>query len=870
MNRHAAYKLIGLVSLLAGQFVFISPPAQALLPVSSNPVSAGETSTCVIRASDDLYCVGSNTYGQLGNGNQISTSDPQKVIGLANVSAVSVGLTSACAITHSGSLYCWGDNSFGQLGLGDNLPRSTATLVTGISSVSQVEVGANFACALLTNGTVSCWGANDVGQLRTDNSVSSSIPATTFQTPSGVTQMTVNGKRICALALDVQCWGDSSFQVPSDNRIPAPSSIPGSTGATSVQLGADFGCFTKVNSVFCWGANDRGQLGNGTRTSSQTPVQVTGITSVKDLATGKHFACILDGSNDTYCWGDNSQGQLVVSAKTDQLTRIPTGAPKAVNLDAGLNNLCLLTIDATVSCFGDSSSGQAGFLLASSAILTNSKVSSVSKLSTGADTTCIIDSGGRLECWGDLVPITSSGARYSSVSVGDSSACAISTDKKVFCWGANSSGQLGNNSARTSLEVSEIALPNASFSSVSVGLKHACAVTQEGLAYCWGDNARQQLGSVGAISRIPKAVPGIGTALSIYSGDYHNCVLQASGDVTCWGDNSKKQISATGTTYLSPTQIVSSPVANALALGTASTCILDVQKALRCFGDNTKKQSPASIAGTYKAVTAYGNTVCSISESDLIYCFGAADSNKIGLVSADTSTPTKLSDESAKLVSVGAQHVCMASVQNKLSCWGSNASGQLTSSFGFPDAYADLRVSLVGKAAIGERLSVVKSGSETKVTYTYLWKRATTVGGLVANLVSETKPTYSLTSNDSGKFFSVEVKQSKWGTSSAGYIGKATSPIGPAIRLLFTPAPLVSGTFKVGRTITARPGRWDSGVKLSYQWYRGNVPIKNAKSITYKLVATDSGKQIYVAVTGLKMGLPKVTTKSAKTSKISR
>jgi len=871
MNRHTAFKLVGLISLLASQLLFISPPAQALLTISSNPVSAGESSTCVIRSADDLYCVGSNTHGQLGNGNQISTSDPQKVIGITRVSAVSVGTRSACAITHTGSLHCWGDNASGQLGVGDTQSRDTATLVPSISGVSQVEVGENFACALLRTGSVSCWGSNDAGQLRADDRLSSTTPLATYQNSSGVTQIAINGKRICVLSGDVQCWGDlSTSEAPGDTRIAGPRIIAGSSGATSIQLGGDFACFSKATSVHCWGANDRGQLGIGNRTSIATPTQVVGITSIKDLALGKHFACVLDSSNETYCWGDNREGQLIVSSKTDQLTRIPTGAAKAVHLDAGANNLCLLTLDASVPCFGDSSSGQSGYLLSSGAILTNSKVSSVSKLSTGSDTTCVIDAVGVLECWGALIPSTPKSFRFTVVSVGDSSACAISVEKRVYCWGSNSAGQLGNNSARTSLEATGIALPGVSFSSVSVGLKHACAVTQDGLVYCWGDNSRQQLGSTGTTSRIPKAVPGIGTAVDVFSGDYHNCVVQVGGTVTCWGDNSKKQINASVTNYLPPTELTLAATTATVALGTANTCFLDTLKSLRCFGDNTKKQSPGVIPGTFTKVASNGNTVCAVSESDLVYCFGSADSNKLGQNSIDTATPTKLTDETVKFVSVGGNHICFASKANKLSCLGSNASGQLASSFGFPKAYADLQVSVTGSSAIGEVLSVVGSGTESKVNYSYLWKRSTTVGGLVANITSETKPTYTLTSNDLGKLFSVEVKQSKWGTTSAGYVGSAAKAIGPAIRLLFTSTPTISGTTKVGRTLNARAGRWDSGVKHSYQWYRGNTLIKGAKNISYKLTSADVGKQLLVSITGTKTGLPKVTKKSAKTAKVVR
>ncbi len=871
MIKKAIPKAITLTTLVLSHFVFIATPSQALLPVTSNPVSAGDSTTCVIRASDDLYCVGDNTYGQLGNGNQISTSDPQKVIGISGVSAVSVGKTSVCAVTHSGALYCWGDNTFGQLGLGDNEHRKVATLVASLTGVVQVDVGHNFACALMADSLVSCWGNNDYGQLTTFSRLPSNVPLNINGMPVGVTQVSINGVRVCVLATDVYCWGDfEASTFPDETRRWIPTKLPGSTGAKSVQLGLDFGCFTLATGVACWGANDHGQLGSGNRIPSITPAKVSGLSAAKDLVAGDHFACVLDSLGDTYCWGDNQQGQLIVSSKTDQLNRIPTGAPKAANLDAGANNLCLLKLDASVSCYGDTSSGQSGFLLASSSVLKNSKVANVAKIDAGLDTTCALDSIGALTCWGALVPNLVKDQRFIDISVGDASACGVSGEKKVLCWGSNSSGQLGNDSARSSLGASAIAIENVRFVSVSVGLKHACAVSENGLTYCWGDNSRQQLGSVGASSRIPKPVPGIGTAVSVNSGDNHNCALQSVGTAICWGDNSKKQISSSSSTYLSPTEIVAASSVTMLALGPANTCVLEASKELKCFGDNSKKQAPGMVSGSFLSVATGGNTVCAIEVSEIVVCFGASDSLKLQSLNVDTAAPTRMSIDLIKYLAVGSKHVCVVEKTNQLGCWGSNSHGQLTSSFGFPQAFAELKVTVTGTRAIGEKLLAATTGSESKVSYSYLWKRSSSVGGLIANLTTETKSSYSIATNDLGKFFSVEVKQSKWGTTSSGYIGSAPTSIGPAVRLLLKPAPSIIGSAKVGRTVAARVGRWDSGVKHTYQWYRGSSKIKGGTKISLKLTLADAGKQLYVAVTGTKSGLPKVTSKSPKTAKVVR
>jgi alpha-tubulin suppressor-like RCC1 family protein len=871
MKRQAIAKYLAIFVLLCSQVLNIQSPAQAALDVSSQPLSSGNNATCVIRSSDDLYCVGSNTFGQLGNGNTISTSDPQKVLGIANVAQVSVGTTSACAINRAASLYCWGDNSSGQLGIGSVENKVVATLVPTLSNVVQVSVGSNFACALTSSGVVYCWGANDVGQLTNDSKLYSSVPVASLQTPSGVSFISTNGKRICVLSSEVFCWGDfASFVFPNETRTWMPTKLTGSAGATSVSLGGDFGCLQFASSVSCWGANGHGQLGNGTKIQSADLVKVTGITSVTKLATGEHFACAIDANNDSYCWGENGAGQLGITAGVDQVTRIPTGAAKAVAIDAGVNALCSLKLDGAVSCSGDVSSGQSGYLLSSQTPLVNAKASNLTKVSAGSNTTCSINGTGSLSCWGTLVPIIPELLTFTDISVGNSSACAVTTAKDVYCWGSNSSGQLGDNSSRAAVLMVKVASATSKFVHVAVGYRHACAVTSDGLAYCWGDNSKQQLGASGADTKIPKPVPGIGTAATVAVGDYHSCVQQISGAITCWGDNTKKQINSSSITPVAPTDLVLAKTVTSYSLGSYNTCLLDSSKAVQCFGDNSKKQSPGVIAGTYTAISAGANTVCVINTDIKTFCFGAADSAKLGNVSVDTSTPKEIPDLSATALSVGLQHVCAIGVNGALACWGSNASGQLSTSFGFPSAFATPTISVIGTLALGETLTTVITGTEGDTSFAYLWTRATSSAGSYSNLTSQTSQSLVSSGIDLGRFFIVEVKQSKWGISSPSYLSKAVGPVGPAIRLLLTPIPSVSGVNKVSKVLIARPGRWDTGSALSFQWYRGSTSIKGATKINYKLVAADVGKQIWVAVIGNKPGLPKVTKKSQKTVKIIR
>jgi hypothetical protein len=428
---------------------------------------------------------------------------------------------------------------------------------------------------------------------------------------------------------------------------------------------------------------------------------------------------------------------------------------------------------------------------------------------------------------------------------------------------------LGDNTSRSS-QLVEALVPASNLVAVAVGNRHACAITADGLAYCWGDNSKQQLGSTGTDSKAPRAVPGIGTATGLAVGDYHSCAQLTGGAVTCWGDNSKKQISSASSTQLAPTSLTSVNPITKVSLGAYNTCVLDSLRALKCFGDNAKKQSPAVIAGTFVDVSAGSNTVCAVRSDEAVVCFGSADSGKLGSTLVDSATPVTITDLTSAKVSVGAQHVCAIDGTGKLRCWGSNTFGQLTSSFGFPEAFSKPIITITGPKSVGDLLVASIKNEESAVIYSYSWKRASSIDGFLSTLTSQTGTSYSVVGTDLTKFFAVEVKQTKWGITSSAYQSAVAGPINPATRLLLTPAPTIIGTNKVGKVLTISAGRWDTGTTLTYQWYRGKTAIKGANKIRYSLVAADLGKQLYVSVTGFQTGLPKVVTKSVKTLKVVR
>ncbi|MCZ0913504.1 protein kinase [Gordonia amicalis] len=232
-------------------------------------VSVGLT-TCAI-SSGDLYCWGNNLNGQTGAGTGASVPVPTRVAGLSDVTAVSSAHTTTCAIA-AGSAYCWGNNADGQVGDGTTTNRAVPTKLD-LDSPTSISTSLYSTCAVAdgsggASGTVFCWGENESGQLGDGTEVNRLQP-----TPidvRGVTQVSTAGYGSCAAAGgSVYCWGSRSA-LPDH----APDRVNGLSGVTAITTGSANVCAVAGSGMYCWGLNGKGQLGNGTTTTSNEPQAV--------------------------------------------------------------------------------------------------------------------------------------------------------------------------------------------------------------------------------------------------------------------------------------------------------------------------------------------------------------------------------------------------------------------------------------------------------------------------------------------------------------------------------------------------------------------------------------------------------------------
>ena len=323
-------------------------------------VAAGGEHTCAVTAGGALLCWGYNVFGQIGDGTTTRRRTPVAVSGLASgVAFVATGYRHTCAVTdaaHGGEVLCWGWNVFGQLGDGSQTERHTPVAVTGLlagGGAAAVATGADHSCAVTGDGAVLCWGFNAYGQLGDGTQADRSTPGAVSGLASGVASVTAGGGHTCAL-MDaahgggVLCWGrDDEGQLGDGTRtnrsLPgAASGLPAGEGAvTAIAAGQHHTCAVlgagHGGGLRCWGWNTSGQLGNGTTTNRSTPVVVGGLPigggAVAAIATGDLHSCaVIDAAGGgARCWGSNAYGRLGDGTTTDRFAPVAvSGLPAGV------------------------------------------------------------------------------------------------------------------------------------------------------------------------------------------------------------------------------------------------------------------------------------------------------------------------------------------------------------------------------------------------------------------------------------------------------------------------------------------------------------------------------------------------------------
>jgi alpha-tubulin suppressor-like RCC1 family protein len=329
----------------------------------------------------------------------------------------------------------------------------------------------------------------------------------------------------------------------------------------SVSAGFDHSCAVTSNGgVKCWGANDQGQLGNGTLVASAVPVSVSGLNRVVAVSAGAQNTCALRSTGALLCWGVRNGTSAISTATPVTVTGLGSGVAA---VSAGGDHVCALTTAGGVKCWGTGvygGLGNGGTTSSATPVDVSGLSSGVVAISSGARHTCALLAGGAVRCWGynaygqtgdgttanSLIPVDVQGLPTGSTAVtaGGFHSCAITAQGGALCWGQGANGQLGDGSDANSFAPVAVSGLSTGVASLTGGTYHTCAVTTSGAASCWGSNIAGQVGDGTMMDAIvPVAVVGLGAGVSgVSGGRFHSCAATTSGTVRCWGSNTYGQL----------------------------------------------------------------------------------------------------------------------------------------------------------------------------------------------------------------------------------------------------------------------------------------------------------------------------------------
>jgi len=638
-------------------------------------VATGPNHACALSWGGAVRCWGRNDFGALGNGYGSWIGLPDDGIAVRRgATRIAAGLDASCAVVE-GSLQCWGSNYDGLLGDGQaSAYRTTATLVPDLATgVADVVAGPRMACALLDDGAVKCWGRNSYGELGDGSTTDRTLPTAVVGLGSGVTAITATGMHACVLTAigQVKCWGANFAGQLGDgtteNR-PTPVLVQDlGDVAIDIVAGTVHSCaLLLAGKVKCWGDGSQGQIGNGSRSSSPTPIQGPQFASAPlRLQVGGSTTCAIGSDDSLRCWGGNDLGQQGTGGVNDVLTprRIPGFEAGARHAAPGIWSTCAARTDGTVSCWGANWHGQLGDR-SRSAFVTATAVA-------GPMTTAI------------------------RLSTGDRHACALGNTGGLKCWGANTWGEVGDGSTTLRTAPVDVAGMTSGVVDVSAGFSRTCAI-KNGAAYCWG-----RTGST--IERLAAPVPGLETGtMALAVGGSHACALRVGGGVQCWGENNSGQL-GDGTMAASDLPVDASGLASgviAIGAGNTHACALKSNGTVWCWGTNAFNVLGDGTTDPYSAIPRLVSGIssatamsigpwhaCVIVDGGALKCWGLNSNGQLGDGTSEPRlapvTPL-LGFSTAVSVSAGGFHTCVVLSNGAAYCWGTNFFGELGEGTGAP------------------------------------------------------------------------------------------------------------------------------------------------------------------------------------------
>ena len=437
------------------------------------------------------------------------------------------------------------------MGVGTNIPVTGVTLnksVTTLAPGGTETLTATISPANASNKAVT-WTSNNTAVATVDANGKITALAAGAAT---ITVTTADGAKTAACTVLVEA--------------------PGVTPGNRIAAGYNHNVVIKSNgTVWAWGSNGSGQLGNGATTDSQLPVQVSNLSGVVSVSADYHYTMALKSDGSLWTWGYNTQGQLGNGTYTNSPLPVQvSGLSNVKSAVAGYTYALAIKSDGSVWAWGSGYLGNGASTSSPVPVQVNG-LSDVQSVSVGQYYSMALKSDGTVWTWGDntygklgngttvssLVPVRVSGlSNVVSIIAGSHHAVAVKSDGTVWAWGYNQHGQLGNGTTiDSSLPVQVSGLSGVK--SVAAGYLHTIALKSDGTVWAWGFNGYCLLGNgTYTSSSVPVQVSNLSGVESIAAAYYASLAMKSDGAVWAWGLNYYNQLGAGAPMYCAtPVQV---------------------------------------------------------------------------------------------------------------------------------------------------------------------------------------------------------------------------------------------------------------------------------------------------------------------------
>jgi alpha-tubulin suppressor-like RCC1 family protein len=536
--------------------------------------------TYALKWDGTLWGYGDNEFGQLATSDTNDRSIPTQIIGGGQWSSVNGGLYHAAGIKANGTLWSWGANSYGALG-NNTGPIQNYALSSPVQEYSktsqwaQVSCGADFTIALKKDGTVWSWGWNKYGQSGTGEQPSVypsySVPVQEYYHENGWAAITTTLFTAAAIKVNgsLYTWGNGFYGTtglnnqltwyypkPVDITIPTPAlAWVRIAGGNLHMLG-----IKSDSTLWTWGDNSYGQLGDNTTISRSSPVKVPISGQWVHVAGGYNFSAAIKVDGSLWTWGQNrnfSLGNISSAFNVSFPTQVDTGYLKWRTVSAGYYQVGLIT---------------SNFDPTPTPTITGSPqpTPSITPSPTPAPLPTLAPQYGQLWLWGDnqygqigddttvyrssIVQTICAGQDWNNFSIKYTHTAAIKDDGSLWMWGDNTLGGLGDNTKTSRSSPVQTVSQTYDWLAVSAGYRFTIGLKQDSTLWSWGTN---NLGQLGLDSTVAKSSPNQITAgpvvgwQKISAGYLHAAAVARDGSLWCWGNNSYGQVGLVNPTNIS-------------------------------------------------------------------------------------------------------------------------------------------------------------------------------------------------------------------------------------------------------------------------------------------------------------------------------